>query len=129
MRKILFLFAALSLVGCAEFNALSKLSTPIQNPVGVDQQYAVEAAAYAIRRVGVQIIRQRQCRKSELASPASNLCVPRAYKAQVQAVDQRLITALNVVRTFSGNETFTLADAISQVWSVVAEYKSIVGAK
>lgn len=137
MRKIaIVIVAALSLGGCAALDRLGEsvlaggksFTAPIQNPVGRNERFEVEAFVLTARRSALSYMRLRQCRKSETAS-YSNLCARHAVKEKIRNAEFRLKAALAQFRQFMReNPTVSAWSAAGSLKIAVANYKAELAA-
>ncbi len=134
MRKFLLVpVLAFALAGCAVNPAGQSVLTggssfvaPINNPIGANQQYELEAAVAVVRRTGLAYMRLRQCRASETAS-ATNLCGRRSVKVQIQDASRKLTAALNAERAFRrNNPTLNAVSVVVAVQSALAAYQNVL---
>lgn len=118
MRKLFLAIAlSLSLGACADLSRVGDLVTTITQPVGLNTEYQVEAAAYAARRATVEYFRLRQCRRTEVAS-LINRCSRYSIKVRLQTADRKLSIALT---KFRANPTIYAA-----VRAAITNYQDIL---
>ena len=116
-RIVLAVVLTLGIGGCAVVEKAGEVISVITNPVGLNQEYQVEAAVAVVRRSALAYFQLRQCRRSETAS-VTNACSRRAVKVQIQVVDRKLQVALV---KFRANPTISTG-----VWAVIGEYKTVL---
>lgn len=121
MLKRIAIVLALSLpLGACVTTDLPALWSTATAPVSLDNQYQVEAAAYAVRRTTVQYFRLRQCRASETAN-LINQCARRSVKVRLQAADLRVRNAL---AAFRANPTL-----LTGIKSAITNYQQVLVAE
>jgi hypothetical protein len=133
MRKLAIALAlTFTLTGCASLDFTKKsifdggpsVVTRTENPLGLNEQYQIEAAIAAARRPALAYMRLRQCRKSEVAS-FSNICGYRSVKVKIQNADRKLQAALLSVRKFvRDNPTVSGASVIASINTALADYRA-----
>lgn len=96
---------SLSLSGCASLGEkflnlpTGILTASVQNPIGLNESYEIEAA-YATALTGARAyFRLRQCRASEAAT-ISNPCARRSVKLKIQQSDRAIRAILVPFRQF-----------------------------
>lgn len=131
------LFAALTLgvAGCAGESVLkggTSLTAPVQNPVGTNEAYAVEAAYATALRSALAYVRLRRCKAEEVES-VSNLCSRPSVVRQIQAATRGAQTAMKAFRDFRRrNPTLNAFSALTEARTavnVLAEVLSTNGVK
>lgn len=135
MRRFLLLpvmLIALAVAGCAGTQSIlsggTSLTATVQNPIGLNQQYEIEAAVASVRLAGRTFMRQRQCHRSEVAS-ITNICVRNAAKVQVQNASRQLTGVLIPYRNFvRNNQTVSAISAALAVRTAIADYQNILAA-
>lgn len=127
--KLFYIIAlALLLSGCALgksiFQGGSSLTATVPNPVGLTVDYDIEAGVAAVRRVGLEAIRTRQCHRTEAPS-VTNICVPRYVKVDIQNADARLIKVLKPFRAFvRDNPNVSAVSVAGDVYKAIKDYQN-----
>lgn len=120
MRKLLFTLALFCL-------PLLAACTTIENPLaGLNENYSIEASVASVRRVGLEVMRTRTCRRSETASVV-NVCVRHSVKVQIRAAEIKLERVLVPYRNFvDNNQTISALSAAVAVRNAISDYQSAV---
>lgn len=119
-RLLLVAVAALAVAGC------TPLTTSINNPLGLNESYSIEASVAAARRVGLEVMNTRQCRASE-STTITTVCVKRSVKVQIQKADRKLTSVLILYRDFvDNNKTLNALSAATAVRAAISDYQRVV---
>lgn len=122
MRKIAVLILTLALGGCWDPFA------SINNPVGINTLYDLEAGYYTAEQVALVYMAFPLCRTgmvSTLASP----CGRRSVKLQIQQKGEATHNAVLLVRNFSkNNPTLNPITLIQNASVILASFQSVIAA-
>lgn len=127
MKKFLIICTiAFSVAGCSSLKtAFDVATTTIQNPVGANQQAAVEASWRTVLVASTTVLDTRQCRKSEAAS-LTNICVRRAVKVAIQGALNKGHTAMIDMRNFiHDNPTIDAITVITAAKNAISDLRTV----